>query len=173
MRRRLNDAEITQLRAALTRDKLEIGWLRPWLWRRGWMLPAPLFWPVATDTALRWLLILGALFTFGLSMSYALFVAYLLAQSVWVLLNNIWKLKEARKIILRITVAAACIAGIHSLGPWVYPSLEVITTRFHNYGPLGVLLFLQRMFMHWNAHAERNLPSWHDYIDIVLATEAF
>jgi hypothetical protein len=171
---KLTTSEIEKLRAALKRDNIDAGWLRSWLWRRGWRLPPPLFMAVSTDGAVG-----AAVFTlaFG-ALGFGRFfwmISFLLAcLGGLITLRLLYKRRWASWRFALISILAIGFAA--AVGIWAWSQLwqgpAEYSTELKQNGWLCLFYFGLTMFRHWNSHAERNLPRWRDYVAMTLAADA-
>jgi hypothetical protein len=174
MRGKLATDEIEKLLAALKRDKIGIGWLRPWLWREGWHMPPPLFMAVSTDGAAKSAMLVLAFGALGFVRFLAL-ACFLLA--CWWVISDLCMLSKYRRgkwrsILMRIAVLAiGMVLSIWSLSRLSLGPVDYLTELRSN-SLLCLFYFGLTMFRHWNSHAERKLPRWRDYVAMTLTTDA-
>lgn len=172
MGERLSYQDIDLLCAALKRDKLEIGWFRPWFWRRGWMVPPSFYLPVPID---EWIF-LGGVFgvLFGLGFRYLVeIIAFYLA---WLLLPACWRSRRDVRplgwlIILALVLLLA--ATVFSCWPESWPNLNEIMTAIdkHAYVASGYLVWVT--LKHWDNYCDRKVRRWADYVEQALVRETF
>ena len=167
-RDRLSPAEIETLLAALKRDKISVGWLWPWLYRRGWQMPPPRFWPFSMkvvaigllcwsmrggdDQWLIWLAIGAVVFAVLFSLTILL-IGWSGRRSRW---------RQLAAIIVFSAIAVLCIIRFPP------PSLP----RHFDLASLAMVclpLFVCWAVGHGLLPPADRLPRWSDYVEAALS----
>jgi cation transport ATPase len=181
MARALSEAEIARLQARLKADAITPGWLRARLWRRGWMLPPPLFLPIHIELTLTALLFgsiwLGSDYTHAL----ALYILVLMIVSLLPFVRAIWRSWRRRdawkrrlwQLALVGLIVAIGIGSIAIAWPQAWPSpTQFIANLRANL--IWLIIFPCAAYpYHASTRVAKALPSWRDYVARGLAIEAF
>ncbi len=177
MRRALTEAEIGRLLTQLKADEVSPGWLWPLFWRRGWIVPPPLFLPP---------LVFGVLSAGHWSGCAGILVLSVTVPALWGVLTAIGlvialysnPLRDLLHPLIRFALAAGVVAltgnaWFRWLQPITWPGWHI----------LGLLLPVLMLVMWWTfrftftINVQRRdamqLPPWRDYVTNALALEAF
>jgi glucan phosphoethanolaminetransferase (alkaline phosphatase superfamily) len=137
------------------------------------MMPPPSFMRVSTDGAARAALVVMALFTVGLSMSFWLFL--LICAVAWLL--AVRRIDWRQIDMVRLLSIAAGFIGMSAFLYWWrprgWPDLSSLPQNVMFSLPLALYFALVQMHEHADRYDDRRLPRWADYVARVLATEAF
>jgi hypothetical protein len=176
MRRVPSQLEITRLLALLQADDIAPGWLRPLMWRCGWMMPPPLFLPISTDgmvavavTVLGYF-VLGVWQTIWLQFSLALIIVSLAGLF---LMATKWHRQLVPIYVIGVSILILVFWSLIWLRPDSWPNLAKMQ---HDVGISGWLLLfflLLHAGLHFYRHLKRRLPSWRDYVADALAERQF
>lgn len=179
--RALSPGEIAQLLARLKADKIASGWLRVWLWQRGWTAPPPLFLPVNIDLTL--VALLYGILWLGTDFRHAV-ALYILAMVIFSLSSLVlpiwrswrrpdaWKRRLWQLAIVGFIVAIG-IGGIAIAWPQAWPSSTQFVANLRA-NLIWLIIFPCAAYpYHASARLEKAVPSWSDYVVCSLAIEAF
>ncbi|HEX9449267.1 MAG TPA: hypothetical protein VF920_14860, partial [Dongiaceae bacterium] len=167
---------IARLLAALSRDGVDPGYLRPFLWRRGRLASPPLFLKISTDGLVNVTLMLIWFFFFGLQRG--LWLAGLLfgLAVCWELLVKLRRSGHAvltsRSLVALVILVPLSVALV-IYRPLDWPPVAEMVGGLGQMGSVLLLCLVVNLVKHWRQYRRRRLPRWADYVDAALLAEVF
>lgn len=174
--RSLTDAEIVRLLVALSRDGIDAGYLRPFLWRRRRMVPPPLFLPLSSDGLVNVVLVLLGALLFGFP--HALWLGGVLL-CIGLVIALVVDMRQAGdrlggwRIMLCLVVICPLAALLVIYRPVGWPGEETMSDRLSLIVSLLVICLVANLIKHWRQRRRRRLPRWADYVEAALVAETF
>lgn len=180
----LTDSEIGLLETALRRDGIDAGYLRPLLWRRGWLAAPSSFKPINVDDLVNTLILTLLITAVCLRGIAWLLVAALLTAVVVVGLHFLARVPGSKEFIWRDVLAWLLLPVLLSLDVVFMPAIPAVSVGGWP-GPdvvsdalrLGWVMFLigavSTILRHYRYWRRRKLSRWHDYVAAATVAEAF
>jgi hypothetical protein len=173
-RRVLSAGEAAQLRDQLAADNMAPGFIHLWLWRRGWLMPPPVFLCFKFDVHMPTVI--------GYSLFYALYepvyrpamliIAAGLALSWLANAPEVYQRFGAERLMaINVTIIGLMVLA---WSIWVWPLhwqiLGLVLAILKMVALFGPVLLISGFI---DGRKERRLPRWPDYVEAALVTEVF
>lgn len=176
MRRVLTAAELLRLHDALEQDRIEVGSVQRFAWRRGWLLPPAHFLPIDARTPLH--LAVAVLLVSAVQMpeiAASIFAVTVAAIVIW-----LFDTPEARKalkpVVHRSVIAAIAVLAFCGWYRWAppqyWPSVDHLIGALLWLAAVAGLCIAGAVIAHLRQKKWKR-RDWQDYVERAISVEAF